>query len=63
MPIKSKQANLIYHGCLLCQAIDEFEASLSASKEHASLMNDSHFKRLLVFKEHWIDALNLINEK
>ncbi len=63
MPIKSKQANRIYHGCLLCQAIDELEAFLAAKKEYEKLINESALKRILLFKNKWLDALNQLNEK
>lgn len=57
MPIKSKQADLIYKGCLICQAIDDFESFLSDQKIYNDLLNEDHFKRILLYKDKWVESL------
>jgi hypothetical protein len=59
MPIKSKKANLIYHGCLLAEAIDELEVFLKSNEQYSSLLSDIHFKRVMIFKQNWIDSFDI----
>ena len=59
MPIKSKSANLIYNGCLLADAIDELEVFLKSKEEYSKLLGEIHFKRVMIFKQKWIDSLGV----
>lgn len=59
MPIKSKSAQLIYQGCLLCQAIDELEVHIKTIPECQKILSDSYFKKILKHKDQWLNALSM----
>lgn len=58
MTIKSKEALLIYRGCVLCETIEDFVEQLNNHSECKKVLSDGSVKRMLVMKERWLDVLS-----
>lgn len=58
MSIGEKKEQVIHIGCLLCQAIENFELFTSNHIQYKQLFTESSFKKMISFKERWKEMLS-----